>query len=55
MMHSVYGHSIYTAIDFPNHDSQIQSITLHLERIKLRPDLASEIEKLYIKPFNIAY
>ena len=52
--HCVYG-AANTAIDFPNHDSGIQSIKLHLERIKLRPDLASEIEKLYRNPFNIAY
>ena len=43
--HCVYG-AANTAIDFPNHDSGIQSITLHLERIKLRPDLAIVIEKL---------
>ena len=52
--HCVYD-ATNTAIDFPNHDSEIQSITLHLERIKLRPDLASEIENLYKKRFNIAY
>ena len=52
--HCIYG-AANTAIDFPNHDSGIQSITLHLERIKPRSDLASEIEKLYRKPFNIAY
>ena len=52
--HCVYG-AANTAIDFPNHDSGIQAITLHLERIKLRPDLASKIEKLYRKFFNKAY
>ena len=41
--HCVYG-AANTAIDCPNHDSGIQSIILHLERIKLRPDLAIGIE-----------
>ena len=50
----VYG-AANTAIDFSNHYSGIQFITMHLERIKLRPGLASEIEKLYRKRFNIAY
>ena len=52
--HFVYG-AANTAIYFFNHDSKIQSITLHLERIKLRPELASELKTFYRKPFNIAY
>ena len=52
--HCVYG-AANTAIDFPNYNSGIQSITFHLERIKLRPDLANEIKQLYRNPFNIAY
>ena len=44
-----------TAIDFPDYDSGIISITLQLERIKFRPDIASDLKKLYKKPFDVAY
>ena len=44
-----------TAIDFLDNDSGIISLTLQLERIKFRPDIASDLEKLYKKPFDVAY
>ena len=44
-----------TAIDFPDHDSGITSITLQHERMKFCRDIASELEKLYERPFDVAY
>ena len=52
--HCVYGAG-NTNIDFLNNDSGITSITLQLERVKMRPDIASDLEKLYKKTFNVAY
>ena len=44
-----------TAIDFPNHDSEITSLTVQLEKIKLRSDIASNLENINKKPFDVAY
>ena len=52
--HCYYG-AVKTANDFPDHDSGITSLTLELERIKFRNDIASDLEKLYKKPFDVAY
>ena len=52
--HCYYG-AANTAIDFLDHDSGITSLTLQLKRIKFRPDIASDLEKLYKKPFDVAY
>ena len=52
--HCYYG-AANTAIDFPDHDSGITLLTLQLERFKFRPHIASELKKLYKKPFNVAY
>jgi hypothetical protein len=44
-----------TGMHFPEEVSGIISLTLQLERIKFRPDIASDLEKLYKKPFEVAY
>ena len=52
--HCYYG-GANTAIDFPDNDSGIRSLTLQLERIKFLSDISSDLEKLYKNPFDVAY
>ena len=44
--HCYYGAN-NTALDFGNNYSGITSITLQLERVEMRPDIAFDLEKLY--------
>ena len=37
---------VNTAIDFPDHDYGITSLTLQRQRIKFCPDIASDLENL---------
>ena len=48
-----YGAAL-TAIDFQDNDCRITSLTLQLKRIKICPDIASDLETIY-KPFDVAY
>ena len=52
-------HCVYvannTAIDFGGNESRLTSTSLQLLRVKLRADIASNLEKLYKRPYEIAY
>ena len=52
--HCYYGGN-NTAIDFGNDESGLISKVLQLEKIKLRADISSDMEKMYKRPYNIAY
>ena len=51
---SVYGAN-NTAIYFGGNESKLTSISLQLLRVKLRADIASNLEKLYKRLFEVAY
>ena len=44
-----------TALDFKGNESGLISISLQLVRKKLRADIASNLEKLYKRQFEVAY
>ena len=52
--HCYYG-SAKTAIDFGGDELGLISIVLQLERVKLRADINSSMEKLYKHPFNVSH
>ena len=52
--HCYYG-AANTAIDFGPNKSGLISIVHQLERVKLRADINSNMEKLYKHPFNVSY
>ena len=52
--HCIYG-SANTALDFGGNESGLTFITLHIYRIRFRPDIASNLEKMYKRLFDVAY
>ena len=52
-------HCIYcsanTVLDFGGNESGLTSIVLQIDRIRFRPDIASNLEKIYKRPFEVAY